>query len=84
MIYVTHDQVEAMTMGTASVSSTWERSFRSAHPLKVYPPARKHLVAAFLGSPPMNLLSAKLEKGAEGRRQLRLGDQAIEIPVAGI
>jgi multiple sugar transport system ATP-binding protein len=64
MIYVTHDQVEAMTMGTRICVMNAGRVAQIGAPLDVYWQPADTFVARFLGSPPMNLLGAAVE----GRR----------------
>ena len=56
MIYVTHDQVEAMTMGTRICVMNAGRVAQIGAPLDVYWNPANTFVARFLGSPPMNLL----------------------------
>ena len=66
MIYVTHDQVEAMTMGTRICVMNGGRVVQIGAPLDVYWNPADTFVAKFLGSPPMNLLPATVE-GAVAR-----------------
>ena len=56
MIYVTHDQVEAMTMGERIVVMSGGRIQQAAPPLEVYDRPANRFVASFIGTPPMNLL----------------------------
>ena len=63
MLYVTHDQVEAMTMGDKIVVLNGGRVEQIGAPLDLYDRPANVFVAAFLGSPAMNLI-----KGAIGRR----------------
>jgi multiple sugar transport system ATP-binding protein len=58
MIYVTHDQVEAMTMGTRICVMNAGRVAQIGAPLDVYWEPADTFVARFLGSPPMNLVTA--------------------------
>jgi multiple sugar transport system ATP-binding protein len=60
MIYVTHDQVEAMTMGQRICVMNRGRVAQIGAPLDVYRNPADAFVARFLGSPPMNLLAATL------------------------
>ena len=60
MIYVTHDQVEAMTLGDRIVVMHAGRIAQVDSPERVYGQPRDTYVAGFLGSPPMNLLPARL------------------------
>jgi multiple sugar transport system ATP-binding protein len=57
MIYVTHDQVEAMTMGTRICVMNGGRVAQVGRPLDVYWNPADTFVARFLGSPPMNLFT---------------------------
>ncbi len=61
MIYVTHDQVEAMTMGTRICVMNGGRVVQVGAPLDVYWNPADTFVAKFLGSPPMNLIPATLD-----------------------
>ena len=55
MIYVTHDQTEAMTMGTRIVVMNGGRIQQAAPPMEVYAKPANTFVASFIGTPPMNL-----------------------------
>jgi multiple sugar transport system ATP-binding protein len=61
MIYVTHDQVEAMTMGDRICIMNGGRVAQIGRPLDVYREPADTFVASFLGSPPTNLLPSRLE-----------------------
>ena len=58
MIYVTHDQVEAMAMGDRIVVMNFGRVHQIGSPAEVYAEPADTFVATFLGSPPMNLVQA--------------------------
>ena len=58
MIYVTHDQVEAMTMGSRICIMNGGRVMQVGTPLEVYANPANTFVASFLGNPPMNLIDA--------------------------
>jgi multiple sugar transport system ATP-binding protein len=60
MLYVTHDQVEAMTLGDRIVVMNEGRVRQVDAPADVYDHPRDTFVAGFLGSPPMNLLDGTL------------------------
>lgn len=60
MIYVTHDQTEAMTMGDRIAVFNAGKIEQVGAPLEVYQQPQTSFVARFLGSPPMNLLPAEL------------------------
>jgi multiple sugar transport system ATP-binding protein len=61
-IYVTHDQMEAMTMGDRIVVMHDGHIQQVATPRELYENPNNKFVASFIGSPPMNFLEANLEK----------------------
>ena len=76
-IYVTHDQVEAMTMGDR-VTVLRDGTLQQVDtPQKLYDNPDNIFVAAFIGSPAMNLYDATV---GEGARSLKLGSQEIDLP----
>jgi multiple sugar transport system ATP-binding protein len=62
MIYVTHDQVEAMTMGDRICVMRDGIIMQVADPLTLYLRPENLFVAGFIGGPPMNLLKGKVQK----------------------
>ncbi len=66
MIYVTHDQVEAMTMGDRIVVMKDGFIQQIAPPLDLYDNPINMFVAGFIGSPPMNFFKGKIEGGPDG------------------
>ena len=64
MIYVTHDQVEAMTMGTKIVVMSEKRIQQIGEPLYLYNHPINKFVAGFIGTPPMNFFKVKIEESA--------------------
>ena len=66
IVHVTHDQVEAMTMGERICIMKDGRVVQVGPPLEVYRNPANVFVAGFLASPPMNLLPARLEAEATG------------------
>jgi multiple sugar transport system ATP-binding protein len=77
-IYVTHDQLEAMTMGHRICIMNKGELVQIGPPLEVYRRPIDTFVARFLGNPPMNLLRA--EAGVEaGRIRVRLGDVTFSL-----
>jgi len=66
MIYVTHDQVEAMTLGDRIVVMKDGLALQAAEPLTVYRYPADTFVARFIGTPPMNLFSGKIVKNGAG------------------
>jgi multiple sugar transport system ATP-binding protein len=73
MIYVTHDQVEAMTMGTRICIMNQGRVAQVGPPLEVYRCPADTFVARFLGSPGMNLIESAITEHPDGGPALRLG-----------
>jgi multiple sugar transport system ATP-binding protein len=80
MIYVTHDQVEAMTLGQKIVVFNGGRIEQAGTPLELYQRPANLFVAGFLGSPRMNFLKASLvsEEGALARVRLA-GGATVEV-----
>ena len=66
MIYVTHDQIEAMTMGDRIVVMNEGRIQQVGAPLTVYDDPDNAFVAGFIGSPTMNLLNGTMERRDNG------------------
>jgi multiple sugar transport system ATP-binding protein len=67
MVYVTHDQVEAMTMADSIVVLREGTVEQMGSPIELYARPRNQFVAGFLGTPQMNMLRAKVRTaGAEG------------------
>lgn len=62
MIYVTHDQVEAMTMGDRICVMNGGDIMQVDEPLAIYNNPANIFVASFIGSPPMNLLNGTIKK----------------------
>ncbi len=60
MIYVTHDQVEALTLGERVVVMKDGVVHQIGHPIDVYENPTNRFVAGFIGSPPMNFLQGKI------------------------
>ena len=82
--YVTHDQVEAMTMGDRGGRHQGRGSAKKqvATPESIYGRPDNVFVAAFIGSPSMNLYEASLtgSDGPDGGYSLMLGDQRLAVP----
>jgi multiple sugar transport system ATP-binding protein len=62
MIYVTHDQVEAMTMGDRICVMRDGNIMQVADPITLFRKPENMFVAGFIGSPPMNLVKGKIQK----------------------
>jgi sn-glycerol 3-phosphate transport system ATP-binding protein len=73
-IYVTHDQVEAMTLSDKLVVMNGGQVEQIGVPSEVYRKPASRFVATFIGSPPMNLLAAKLD----GHGIIALGDALLQ------
>ncbi len=65
-IYVTHDQVEAMSMGDRVAVMRAGRLVQVADPLTIYDAPVDRFVGGFIGSPPMNFLPATIERREGG------------------
>ena len=69
-IYVTHDQIEALSMGDRIAVMNKGRIVQLGNPLEVYDNPADTFVGGFIGNPPMNFLEAEVsENGGELRRQ---------------
>jgi sn-glycerol 3-phosphate transport system ATP-binding protein len=78
-IYVTHDQVEAMTLAHRMlVMSTGGKSEQIGAPLEVYSKPATTFVAGFIGSPPMNLVPGRIVEG--GKALAAGGDVSVRLP----
>jgi multiple sugar transport system ATP-binding protein len=78
-IYVTHDQVEAMTMGDRVAVMRRGELQQMAEPQKLYDSPKNLFVASFIGSPAMNIVEATVERRGGGM-VLRVGDQELTVP----
>ena len=78
MIYVTHDQVEAMTMGDRITVLKSGRIMQVDTPLNLYHYPANKFVAGFIGSPTMNLIDGELVE-REGKVYIDLNGTQIEI-----
>ena len=81
MVYVTHDQTEAMTMGDRIVVMNKAVIQQVADPLTIYEHPANRFVASFIGSPPMNFLAGRIIRVnhelyfSEGTFRLRVVDE---------
>ncbi|SIT71300.1 ABC transporter ATP-binding protein [Edaphobacillus lindanitolerans] len=83
MIYVTHDQVEAMTMGDRIMILHEGKIQQIGSPIEIYNHPANPFVATFIGSPPMNLAQAEADPGTSsvilpGGEPIRLPEGAFE------
>ena len=79
MIYVTHDQVEAMTMADKIVVLRAGRIEQVGSPLELFDNPRNLFVAGFLGSPRMNMLKGTITKGEDGNIAIDAG-YGVSLP----
>jgi multiple sugar transport system ATP-binding protein len=77
MVYVTHDQVEAMTMGDRIVIMNGGSILQVATPLEAYDRPANRFVAGFIGTPPMNFFSGVLSE--EGESDALLLDGGVRL-----
>ena len=78
-IYVTHDQTEAMTMGTRIVLMKDGVMQQNDTPQNLYDFPENLFVAGFIGTPQMNIFRVKLEKGADGVYAV-FGENRVKVP----
>ena len=78
-VYVTHDQVEAMTMADRIVVMNNGVVEQSGTPLELYDRPNNMFVASFIGSPSMNLLKGRI---AAGKKPAFITDEGISLPLA--
>ncbi|MHA7680895.1 sn-glycerol-3-phosphate import ATP-binding protein UgpC [Cupriavidus sp. PET2-C1] len=71
-MYVTHDQVEAMTLADRMMVLNGGRVEQIGTPLEVYARPASTFVASFIGSPPMNLVPVARTNGGQGEAQMRV------------
>jgi multiple sugar transport system ATP-binding protein len=80
MIYVTHDQVEAMTLGDRIVVMNKGHVMQIDTPLNLYEKPKNKFVAGFIGNPAMNFVSGTVEGGGPSRFVAEGGDWEINLP----
>jgi multiple sugar transport system ATP-binding protein len=79
MVYVTHDQIEAMTMGDRIVIMNGGAILQVATPLEAYDKPANRFVAGFIGTPPMNFFQGTLTASA-GQGSVEL-DGGVKLPL---
>jgi multiple sugar transport system ATP-binding protein len=80
-VYVTHDQVEAMTMGDRVAVLRRGVLQQFEPPQRLYEQPANMFVASFIGSPAMNMLEAKLERDGDGL-VCRVGSATLKLPAS--
>jgi multiple sugar transport system ATP-binding protein len=84
MVYVTHDQVEAMTMADKIVVLNAGRVEQVGAPLELYHRPTNLFVAGFIGSPKMNLIRTRVAESGGGLTRVELpGGSEIGVPSQG-
>ncbi|MEO6665089.1 MAG: ATP-binding cassette domain-containing protein, partial [Rubrivivax sp.] len=78
-VYVTHDQVEAMTMGDRIVVLRGGRIEQVGTPVELYERPINRFVAGFIGSPAMNFVELPVQRDAAGVH-VRWGDARLPLP----
>ncbi len=79
MIYVTHDQVEAMTLADQIVVMRDGVIVQQGPPLEIYDRPCNTFVARFIGSPPMNLLEGQIQQ-RDGQPGVQCGELWLALP----
>jgi len=82
IIHVTHDQIEAMTMGQRICIMKDGKMIQAGAPLEVYRNPANTFVAGFLASPPMNLLEMQLSADTAGALLMSCGALRLAVPTA--
>jgi multiple sugar transport system ATP-binding protein len=77
MIFVTHDQVEAMTLATRIVVMNAGKIEQVGRPMEIYRHPASRFVASFIGSPTMNFLEVELAADHAGAAAVRLPDGSM-------
>jgi ABC-type sugar transport system ATPase subunit len=83
MIYVTHDQVEAMTLADRIVILNRGRIEQQGSPLELYERPANHFVAGFLGQPRMNFISCLARRSAVGTQLVLANDETLLLTMPG-
>ena len=80
MVYVTHDQVEAMTLANRIVVLSAGRIEQVGTPIELYERPANLFVAQFIGSPAMNVQRARIDKTGE-KTTIVLGSRKADLPI---
>jgi multiple sugar transport system ATP-binding protein len=81
MIYVTHDQVEAMTLADRIVVLNAGQIEQIGSPMELYQQARKRFVAGFIGNPKMNFLPVTCTAVSDAGLTVDYKGQSLTVPV---
>ncbi len=82
MIYVTHDQVEAMTLADRIVVLSAGHIEQVGPPLELYERPANLFVAQFIGSPAMNIVPVKIDEAGDQTRVSLPGGSTVSVPIA--
>ena len=83
MVYVTHDQMEAMTLGNRIAVMNQGVIQQIADPATLYAKPKNKMVASFIGSPPMNFMEGKITRRngrmffEDGPRKVKVADETL-------
>jgi multiple sugar transport system ATP-binding protein len=80
MIYVTHDQIEAMTLGDRIVVMNKGHVMQIDTPINLYEKPKNKFVAGFIGNPAMNFANGAIEGGGPSRFVAEGGEWEINLP----
>jgi multiple sugar transport system ATP-binding protein len=80
-IYVTHDQVEALSLGDRIAVMRSGHILQVDRPMTVYDHPATEFVGSFIGNPPMNFLRVGVSR-ADGLARVAIGGQALQAPLA--
>ncbi len=78
-VYVTHDQVEALSLGDRIAVMKSGEIVQCDTPARIYDAPATRFVGSFIGSPPMNFLGARVRR-ADGGYAVAVGDAAVRLP----
>lgn len=81
MIYVTHDQVEAMTLADRIVVLSAGKIEQVGTPLELYTNPSNVFVAQFIGSPSMNIITAKMEATGDSSQVMTQQGASLDVPI---
>lgn len=77
-IYVTHDQIEALSMGDRVAVIRDGKVQQIDEPNTVYDSPSNQFVGSFIGNPPMNFLDGTIDRGSNNDLSVRIGDHSVQ------
>jgi multiple sugar transport system ATP-binding protein len=80
-VYVTHDQVEALSLGDRIAVMREGRIIQVAEPMTVYDRPATEFVGSFIGNPPMNFLRG-ITRSDNGALRVEIGGQSLQAPAS--